>query len=488
MQKPNNITENTLEGKKQLMDDKLQKSIEKITDENKNVSESEKSKTNIKKESETDKSASYDINLEKGDANEKENKEDEKKQSSKKTTQKKKPKISNKKKKLKTLVIDLDNKFDLQKCFNKWNILTPNLNTINKDLDKKDENINYKSNNLNQITKEELVANDNNNTEEDNLEKIKSSETDEIKKNIDKTNNKRFKKKIIKKKDDAPNKAILLSDNINKKEDNDKNTNINDIKSKIGEEDKNIIKKKLNKQDEILKKKDENISMKNEIFINKDEIQERSALAKSESPKMKEIVINKRVTIVTKRRSKTKYEDIKNKLLERRFLIKFWKIWKEKNKLGKEKDKQKEDEKEDQKEEQKEKKDKKELKIKDKNEEKNPTQKGKKKSFILKINKVSIKKKILELPKAKIVTHNNEIKEKIINLRKQILGSNKTLLKRHAFLKWKKNTEFGNHIVIGIDIIRKIMRRYIVRYLIMHAKILKFKSFLINYYLVEKNK
>ncbi len=121
------------------------------------------------------------------------------------------------------------------------------------------------------------------------------------------------------------------------------------------------------------------------------------------------------------------------------------------------------------------------------NEEKNPIQKGNKKSFILKINKVSIKKKILELPKAKIVHQNNEIKEKIINLRKQILGSNKTLLKRHAFSQWKKNTEFGNNLVIGIDIIRRIMRRHIVRYLIMHAKILKFKTILIKYSL-SRNK
>ena len=157
-------------------------------------------------------------------------------------------------------------------------------------------------------------------------------------------------------------------------------------------------------------------------------------------------------------------EKIKSKFLEKRFLIKFWKKWKGKNKTEEEKVKGEEKVKRE------------ENTINDSN------KKTIKKPFILKINKVSIKKKILELPRTKIIKQkNNEVQDKIAFLRNKIISSNKTLLTRHYFAKWKKETKSENNIIIGIDIIQRILRRYIIRYLIMSAKILKFRTILIKY-------
>ena len=180
--------------------------------------------------------------------------------------------------------------------------------------------------------------------------------------------------------------------------------------------------------------------------------------------KKKNIIINKKISVISKKSKKIKLESSKRKFFERKQLIKFWKAWKEKI----EKNKQKENE---------------------KLEMKSLDQKRTKKPFILKINKVSIMKKILELPKAKIYKQKLETQEKIVSLRNKLMIRNKTLMMRHFFSKWKMDTECQNKITIGTVNLRYILRRYIIKYLIMNAKIIKFKTLLIKYSLrSHKNK
>jgi len=78
---------------------------------------------------------------------------------------------TSKKNKCKSLVINLDNKFDLKNCFDKWNDVTPKLLIKNN---KKDENRNENDNNqyinIKQVSKE---INTNDIKDEDDIENIK---------------------------------------------------------------------------------------------------------------------------------------------------------------------------------------------------------------------------------------------------------------------------------------------------------------------------
>ena len=463
MHQPNNITEKTFGDKIQLNDDKMQKSIIELTDPHKNVYEM--LNTQNKNVSETDKSASK---IEEGDAK----KEDGKIYSIRKVVKKAKKDKKSKNKKFRTLVIDLDNKIDLQKCFNKWNNKTPNLfgeNEKNKVINIKqiDKGKNINDNKDNKDNNNEALKNENmNKTNDNDLNNINKNEQLITKKledsNINNINIEQDQEK------DIINKNLTESDNnINEKQtktdkpaESDTNTNNIDSKNKIDEKNKNkgIL----------------NIENKQKIEV----------------PKKREIIINKRVTIISKKKPKIKYEDIKSKFIQKRFLIKFWKVWKKKL-LQKKEEKEEEQNIKNEKDNnilEKENEDKK-IEEEEKTDTKNLERiNSNKKPFILKINKVSIKKRILEIPKTKIVTNkNNEIQEKIMLLRNKIIGKNKALFIKNFFNKWKKETKNESNIIIGTNKLQIILRRYIVRYLIMHGKILKFKKLLIKYAL-NKNK
>jgi hypothetical protein len=364
-----------------------------------------------------------------------------------------------KKKKLKTLIIDLDNKFDLQKCFNKWNNSTSNLLISNENVSENDKN---KSFNIKQVikgkNKNQLLLNSNNNskiiTDSTNIDNYKKKEDlvsiNKVEKSFDNTN------------------SNITDDNINNNIYNkDKDNNLNEIRpyTEISNQDEatlNVSKKKISLNQGILTYNKGNLfNISNETnssieFKEDSSSLEKSDIEKSKKPKKKEIIINKKLTIITKKRKKMELDKIKNKFLEKRFLIKFWKIWKEKNKTD---EKQKEE-----------------------NTINDSIKTKIKKPIILKINKISIKKKILELPRTKIIKpNNNEIQHKIIFLRNKIISLNRALLIRYYFSKWKMEIKNDNNIIFGINIVQRILRRYIIRYLIMNAKILKFRTILIKY-------
>ena len=78
---------------------------------------------------------------------------------------------------------------------------------------------------------------------------------------------------------------------------------------------------------------------------------------------------------------------------------------------------------------------------------------------------------------------NTSQNETISNIKNKLMSQYKTLIIRHFFLKWNKDikSKNANNEYKGISIIENILRRYIVRYLVMHGKILKFKKLLIKY-------
>ena len=449
MQKPNkNITGYTFGDTNQLSHDKLQKSTEELTDENIPISKIGK---------EMDKSASYDNNLIKGDLDKKEN-EDEQKLYIKRKVINPKVQKSNKKKKLKTLVIDLDNKYDLKNSFNKWIDLTPNLDK-NKSLNIKQvrypdkssmENIEEDVSNINDTNKNIIESSSNINDNDDeniqDLNKTKPLKIKHIKRNIFiETND----KKLIDKEED-------LKDNNTPSE----HTQEKDRSSYLNTNSSN--------ENDIYthnRKSGSNISIEIEV---KDKDKERNSLDKKdielekpEEPKKREIIINKKICIISKKSKKKKYDDLlKKKFLEKRLLIRFWKIWKKKNELEKEKEEEIE---------------------REKQEIKSLNQKSTKKPFILKINRVSIKKKVLELPKTKIIRQKKEVQEKLIFLGNKINKINKIMIKRHFFYKWKNKINIESNIVLGINSLQSILKRYIIRYLIMQAKILKLRTLLIKY-------
>ena len=115
-------------------------------------------------------------------------------------------------------------------------------------------------------------------------------------------------------------------------------------------------------------------------------------------------------------------------------------------------------------------------------------QKRTKKPFILKINRVAIQKRVLELPKSKIVRKSFETQEKITALRNRLLSQNKPLLIRHFFSQWKKEVKYENNTILGNKSLKVVLGKYMVRCLIMYAKFLKFKKILIKYALNHKKK
>ena len=145
----------------------------------------------------------------------------------------------------------------------------------------------------------------------------------------------------------------------------------------------------------------------------------------------------------------------KQKLCDQRLLIRYWKAWKQKT---------------------------------EKSETKSIEAKSTKKPFVIKINKVSVKKRPVDKPKI-FAKKDIEAQIKMANLRNKLMRQNKSLMLSHFFSKWKKEKEFEDNRILGTDSIRDIMRLYIVKYLIMYAKILKFKSLMIKYSLSHnKNK
>ena len=172
-------------------------------------------------------------------------------------------------------------------------------------------------------------------------------------------------------------------------------------------------------------------------------------------PKKKEIIINKKLCVISKKNRKMKIEMNKQKLCDQRLLIRYWKAWKQK--AGK-------------------------------SDTKSIEAKSTKKPFAIKINKVSVKKKPIDTPRM-FGKKDIEAQIKMTNLRNNLMRKNKSLMLSHFFSKWKKEKEFEENRILGTDSLRDIMRIYIVKYLIMYAKILKFKSLMIKYSLAHnKNK
>jgi len=107
-------------------------------------------------------------------------------------------------------------------------------------------------------------------------------------------------------------------------------------------------------------------------------------------------------------------------------------------------------------------------------------QKSTRKPFSAKIAKKPIKKRIIEMPKSNI---DKDIQEKFLSLKNELMSQNKKLITRHFFLRWKKNIgyETQTDIDTSINVMEKILKRYIIRYLLMHGKVLKFKKLLIKH-------
>ena len=441
----NKITENILLDNDQLIDDKVQNPLEIKTDKDKRVSEEGKKQKFAKSQSETAKSASYDKNKIKNDGKEEDIKEENAKKTSSKTKikSKKMKKGTSKKKKCKSLVINLDNKFDLKNCFDKWNDVTPKLLIKNN---KKDENRNENDNNqyinIKQVSKE---INTNDIKDEDDIENIK------------KLGNKANKDLIKKEKYLDDDKNTNFMENCSQ----DENKNINNFD--------NINKDKIN-------------------ILNNNQILDENNKDKEEKGKksgIKQIIINKKITIISKKGRKTKYEEVKKKMLQKQLLIRYWKLWKKKKNIGKEQLNEEKIERDDEKNKIND--DEKNLnEIKEKNKD-NPNMKSKK-PFTLKINKVLITKRILELPKTRIIKqkNKNDVKENIMSLRNNIIKESKSLSIGNYFVKWKNQTENKNELTVGINVIQNIMKRYIIRYLILNAKILKFKTILMKYAINKK--
>ena len=408
---PDDITDKSFGDNYQLRNVKLQKSNQ-LTDKSQDVSEMGLYQTLDKNKSETDKSASY----------------------------------PNK---------GIDNEIDKEKSINIKTIKGKNINNL----------INQRYNN------EDYSNSDSVNIDDKNISSIEPNSsvnlTDEIKSGDKK---KKIKVKHIKKKI-----------NTTKYEINEINTNKLKLKSKDKKEkEKDTTKKSdnynaTNKNTQSITSNtltsDDNINLISSSSIETDlgkrtsidkDVSESDNLDKS---KKKNIIINKKVSIITKKNKNLHLESTKTKFFERKQMIKFWKAWKEKV----EKKKQKENEK---------------LEMTN-----SLNQKKTKKPFILKINKVSIKKKILELPKTKVFKQKIETQEKIVSLRSKLLIRSKALMMRHFFSKWKMDTQCQNNIIVGTNNLRYILRRYIIRYLILKAKIIKFRIILIKYSLrSHKNK
>ena len=72
-------------------------------------------------------------------------------------------------------------------------------------------------------------------------------------------------------------------------------------------------------------------------------------------------------------------------------------------------------------------------------------------------------------------------------LRNNIMKGNNPLFIGKYFLNWKKEIESEKRLTLGINDVQNIMKRNIVRYLRLHAIILKFKKILLRY-AIRRNK
>ncbi len=94
--------------------------------------------------------------------------------------------------------------------------------------------------------------------------------------------------------------------------------------------------------------------------------------------------------------------------------------------------------------------------------------------------------------KKRIVTDNDICNDaKFLSLKNELMSQNKKLITRQFFLRWKKNIgkdKDNKDIALGINIMDKLLRKYIIRYLLMNRKLQKFKNILIKHVLRKKNK
>ena len=465
MQKTQNIiiNENTFGDTNQLNNVLLHnKPTKKITDKKqKNIISSE--------------SASIDkmLNID----NEKENGDEEEKKlyKKRKVMNTKIVKVPNKKKKFATLIFKLDNKFNLQNSFNKWNALTPNITKKNTSINIK-QIIKEKSSNL----KLDIIDSNANNerfTDTTNIEKskedsnqVKTSQNNfetisiehasginqsEVNDNI----NKSYKKKKIKNMRENLiidnnidlNKEIEENININKEEyiKRINDNNLNPINLEEGEIiDDNQMKKRNSINSNRFSSNEENshlysisndlsssIEINDKSSIDRNEQENIEVPQQPEEPKKKEIIINKKVCIISKKAKKIKYAEAKKKFFKKRFLIKFWKIWK--NKIQKEKERDS----------------------------------GKMKSLEAKDTKIpfSFKRKIHK----RIIESEIKKEKQIFSLKNKLMSQNKELIIRHFFLKWNKDIINESNEFIGESVIEKVLRKHIVKFLVMHGKFLK---------------
>ena len=401
---------------------------------------------------------------------------------------------NNKKKKMVTLVIKLDNKCDLKNCFNKWNTLTPNLLIKKekkeerpnikqiikeKDKDKNKNTLSTLENNNERIT--DTTTNIEKSLEDSNINPQKAINNNYIKTNTFtnnfETNNLDKNINIIKpplsiseetedlnnsnKKKKLQLKNILL--NTQNKQNNDGNKNEEKEVIINKENDMNLNSINSNNDEIIYKDKkdiDENkrksVNSNNCISLNNDtsssiEIIEKSSSSKNdqekfenqnkeEEPKKKEILINKKICIVSKNAQKGAIinAEAKKRFLYKRFMIKFWKIWKNNTfKMLKSLD-----------------------------------PKSAKKPFTFKPKKIH--KRILGS------------KETFKSIKNKLMSQNQNLIIRYFFLKWNKDIVHESNEFKGIRIIENILRRHIVRYLLMHGKMMKLKRLLIKYAISRK--
>jgi hypothetical protein len=319
----------------QLSDDQLQKPKEEITEgtfgDTYQLSNVKLHNKPIKKIADKNKSASYDIiTHDNVDKNENEKGDEEQKKIYKKNKEMniKLIKGPNKKKNFENLIIKLDNKSDVTNCFNQWNNISPNdteknkslnIKQVMKDKDKKNINLNnIDTNERNTDTTNKEKSNEDyntiqmasNNFDTINVEDKNMSSLDHISSyNITDENENNQNKKLKIKNDlninipDDNNNAIY-ENNENQEENNDNNINT------IGSMDENIythfnsISNDLSSSIEI---NDKNSDKEEQENIEKEDKPDKSDIPeKPEEPKKKEIIINKKICIISKKAKKRK--------------------------------------------------------------------------------------------------------------------------------------------------------------------------------------
>ena len=423
VQEPNEkITEKTFGDIHQLINVKLHKPIKLITDKKKSASSDDIISLNIKDNEKSDEEQKIIFKKKKG-------------------INIKPVKGSNKKNKFENLVIKLDNKFELKNCFNNLNNnLTPNI------YPKKGENINLKQ-------------------KEQDKKKLKLNNIESNERNIDTINIEKINEDLngnnfetINVEDKINTLGQISTNNITDENDKIKNLN-NNLVNIVNNDD--IHSKSNGSIDNNIPSNFNSISNSSSIEINekdsKDSAEEpeQKIIEKPPEPKKKEIIIKKKICIVSKnKKSKIKYAEAKKKFFLKRFIIKCWRRWKKNADLLKE-----------------------EENIENEN-MKSIEQKTTKRPFTLKNKKdKKIHKLIVEKEKEDI---NKLEKEKYLELKDKIMSQNKMLIIRHFFLNWKKDKMNQQKQSEGISVIENILRRYIVRYLLMHGKIQKLKILLIK--------